>query len=289
MKRLLRKIARGILQFYPEEYGKYTILQKVFFPLLAPRTDDFEHITMRDGIKLRLNPRELLQAHLYLFGTYELPTTRFMRRFLKQGNVALDVGANIGYISLLFSQCVGEHGTVLSLEPEQANFRALSEHIRMNNASNIVALQEAASTQAGTMKLYLFDDNYGAHSLVTGGGGQHFTEVATDTLDNIVQRHGLSTIHLIKIDIEGAELEALQGMSQILKTHRPVLILEMNEEAQQQRNSSTQVLKDILHEHGYTPFSLTNKGFLTPYTPKPFENTVFIPSEQSAELRNFMA
>jgi FkbM family methyltransferase len=288
MKSFLRKIARILLQFYPREHGKFTILQKLYFPYLSSPNQSAEIVTMRAGFQLYLKPVELLQAHLYLFGTYELPTTNFVHQFLKTGDVVLDIGANIGYMSFFFSQCVGASGKVYAFEPEQKNHQALLDNIALNKSHNIVIQRLAATDIAKTLKLYLAQDNFGAHSTVFNDETltENYEEILGIPLDTFVQEKQIDKITLVKIDVEGAEYEVLQGMKQILKQQRPVLIVELNDALQRKRGLSfTAISEELNKQYDYQVFSTTESGKLVEPQKHEFENSIFIPTEKIHQFK----
>ncbi len=286
IKTILRKIARQILQFYPREYGKYSILQRVYFPYLAPKASDTKPVTvtMRDGFSMNLAPTELLQAHLYLFGTYELPTTNFVRRVLKSGNIVVDIGANIGYMTLFCSKYVGSQGKIYALEPEQRNYRALQDNIQINSITNVIPLQLAATAEETTLKLYLASDNHGAHSTIFNESRltTTFEEIQGKPLDSIALAENITTIDLVKIDVEGAEYEVIQGMDTILKHQRPILVIELNHELQHGRGLTVEEFKSSMAERwNYRAFSILESGMLVEATQSyGFENGIFLPTEK---------
>lgn len=321
LRSLARTVLRALLQFYPRERGKYSILQRLYFPYFAPRLAEHmlpQTVKMRAGMKMTLMPTELLQAHLYLFGTYELPTTRFMMRFLRNGDTVIDVGANIGYISLLCARCVGKHGRVLALEPETRNFEALKEHIALNCFDNtILPIQAAATAEETMLTLYLAHDNNGAHSTVVhhDSVGTAVEKIQGKPLDAIIADAGIEpeSIALVKIDVEGAEYDVLQGMKKILALphsqsevlsdqsevlvveslkhkRRPVLIVELNHETQQAAGHSVnEVIATLTQRWCYELFLTNEHGWLSkPTGDTGFENGVFIPSERLHEVQSLL-
>lgn len=288
MKSFFRKLARTVLQFYPREYGKFTILQKLYFPYLSSPNLSAEIVRMRAGFRLHLRPVELLQAHLYLFGTYELPTTNFVRQFLKTGDVVFDIGANIGYMSLYFSQCVGASGKIYAFEPEQKNHQALLDNVELNKSQNIIIQRLAATDVAKTLKLYLAQDNFGAHSTVFNDETltENYEEILGIPLDTFVQEKQIDTITLVKIDVEGAEYEVLQGMKEILKQQRPILIVELNDALQRKRGLSFAAISEELKtQYDYQIFSTTESGKLVEPQKHEFENSIFIPIEKIYQFK----
>jgi len=125
IKKPLRALFRTAMQFYPREYGKYSILMRLYFPYLAPVLPTKEIVTLHDGIRMELVLNEYVQSQLYLFGTFEPATIKVLKRPVKTGDTALDIGANVGYMSLVLAKCVGNSGKVFSFEPDSKNFASL--------------------------------------------------------------------------------------------------------------------------------------------------------------------
>src|SRR5262249_36101037 len=159
--------------------------------------------------------------------------TLLIRKILKPGMVFVDVGANWGYFTLLGAACVGSRGRVLSVEPDPRLFALLRANLDYNGYNNVTPLSLAAGARTGTAWLAGFDEhgsNWGLSRIVPGGvlGSMSFP-VATAQLDHILEQHEIDVVDLLKIDIEGSEDEALQGMSCGLADHRYLrLLLELH-------------------------------------------------------------
>ena len=141
----------------------------------------------------------------------------------------IDIGASIGYYTIIAGKYVGKNGKVFAFEPEDRNFSLLSRNIVSNNLYNVIALKVALAGQSGDGLLYLDKDNKGHHSLSPpkNPAAKEAVLVELDTLDNILEKYGSPQIDLIKIDIEGAETLALEGMKKtIIKNPELVLFTE---------------------------------------------------------------
>jgi FkbM family methyltransferase len=176
-----------------------------------------------DGHKMFLDSGDYLQ--LSTRGVCEKLTTEIIKKEVKKGNIVLDLGANIGYYSLILAKLVGKNGRVFAFEPDPVNFAILKKNIQINNYQNVVAYQKAVSNQSGTLRLYQNPKNPGAHTIY-----QDFKENRTSIkvksikLDDYFQNHKLR-IDFIKMDIEGAEAAALLGMMNILKRNKKIKII----------------------------------------------------------------
>lgn len=152
-------------------------------------------------------------------GTYELEQTALFEEHLDKGSVLFDVGAHVGYYSLLSARLVGDQGRVISLEPNPRNATFLEGHVRINRAANVTVLRTAAGDSNGTVHF----------AAGTGTGTGHVAddgelEVKVCTLDTMAAEQDVMPTH-IKIDVEGAELGVLKGAQKVLTEARPVIFL----------------------------------------------------------------
>lgn len=180
-------------------------------------------------------------------GTYELDKQTLFGKELKSGMIVYDVGANVGYYSLLASELTGTEGKVFSFEPLPENLSFLKMHISLNETENISVVEKAVSSKASKMK-FSISRNRSMNSLSNDGE----IEVDVISLDEFIKQ-GNPSPDLIKMDIEGAEYEALNGAKEILRNKKPVLFL-----ATHSGELRTQCLK-LLAEFGYTVTAIDNK------------------------------
>jgi len=158
-----------------------------------------------------------------LLGAWEKGTAATARIFLHPGMVAVDVGAHVGYFTRIFSSAVGPAGKVFAFEPHPVNFGFLKKNTR--RLKNTVLIQAAVASQNGQLTLYESSVGSGSHSLHTGRYPvSQELDVKSVTLDAYF---GDRRINLIKIDVEGAELEVLEGAKNILgRSDAPALVIE---------------------------------------------------------------
>jgi len=262
---LIRTLFKSICRLYPREHGKYSILMRVYFPYLVPRSSTMVTSTLRFGIRMRLDITEYLQAHLYVFGDYELPTIRFLRRVLKPRSVCLDVGAQMGSLTLAMATAASSKTIVHSFEPEDQNAARFRENIALNALSNVTLHQTAVSTVDGALKLYLSSDrNAGTHSTVyiESNVSTEFIEIPSVRLDSFVRQHALQPVDLIKIDVEGAEVDVIEGARSVLQHHRPIVIMELSDHLQQARGQTCTEFKQSMATLGYAPYFINEYGTL---------------------------
>jgi FkbM family methyltransferase len=180
----------------------------------------------------------------YLRSTYEPELTGLIGRTLRPGDAFFDLGANIGYFSLLASRRVGPTGRVVAVEPEPGNLRFLRRHVELNAAANVVVVGVAVGRADGVAGW--------THGTGTGTGrlnhGGRFL-VPVMSLETLIRHAGVVPTCL-KIDIEGAEAELLAGARDPLARHRPALFLSIH--GDDVRRSCLEVLAAV----GYRPVGL---------------------------------
>jgi FkbM family methyltransferase len=154
-------------------------------------------------------------------GLYEGPLQRLCRRVVRRGTVAYDVGAHVGFYSLLFSRLVGPTGRVYAFEPVETHISWLRKHLQVNRVRNVIVCPVAVggTTRFGTMTIEAFTE--GSRISESGPG----SPVQIVALDDWVRRGHILPPHAIKMDIEGAETEALVGLEQTVLRSRPWFFL----------------------------------------------------------------
>jgi len=165
-----------------------------------------------------------------LFSRYyqDRRAVQLFRQALGPGDVVLDIGANIGYWSLIAAKAVGPEGVVYAFEPAPDNFTALETNVRLNGYRNIVPVQRAVGSARGPATLLLMDHGGASHGLYPHPriAVKGTAQVESATIDEFLDGR---TAHVIKIDIEGGEPRALEGMKKtICGSDRCVLISELH-------------------------------------------------------------
>lgn len=166
---------------------------------------------------------------IYKTGVWEPEIVELIETYLPQGGTFVDIGANIGFHSLFAADVVGDSGKVFSFEPLPRLQEQMKKSIVANGFKNIVVEPVALGFTSGTARLSLVDENIGASSLQDVAEDRAVSavvEVPVSPLDSYGDR--FSRLDLIKIDIEGSELEALKGGEAILHRFRPIIILEFS-------------------------------------------------------------
>lgn len=216
----LTRVFRTFLRYVPIRHGKQTVLNRIVDPYLSWR-DHSAIAKTTFGAKFNLRLPDFIQARIYYFGRWEPNLTNFISSRLKLGDVFVDVGANIGYFSLMASKLVGPSGRVFAVEASPRIFKLLQENIKLNGSGNIVAINVAASDTAGTLPIYIGNEtNLGRTSTVKSYALQQDqkleTQIEAKPLPDIVDIDDLLRARIIKIDVEGAEASVIKGIKPLL-------------------------------------------------------------------------
>ena len=167
----------------------------------------------QDGSVLDCLVSDLTPQRVIYFRVWEPNLTDFVRRTLRPGDVFVDVGANIGYFSLLAARLVGPAGGVVAIEASPAMTRVLSGNIARNRATNVRIANVAATERVGMVSLYAGAvGNAGTASILAGRGPAKEADVPCAPLSTILRRAEAAAVRLIKIDIEGSEAPVLRDI-----------------------------------------------------------------------------
>lgn len=284
---VLRPFPRFIRR--PLAIGAGTVLQhspQMVYAVLYGSTDAFiKHLffgkgeyvpvahTTPGGVVMELNIAEKTQRLIYLGRPYEAPLTKFIESYLKKGRTFFDIGAHQGYYTLLASSIVGPLGVVVSFEPSSHNFEKLEKNVDANNFNGRVQLvKKAVGGENREITLHLNPLNDGGASVnaftTYHDSGTRWTEseikkkfhhaplterVEMITLDQWHPASGVKVLpDLIKIDIEGNELPALQGMDALIQTSRPHILVEIAD--------FTPAHEAFLKRHSYSLARISKRG-----------------------------
>ena len=184
------------------------------------------------GMSLNLN---LKTEKDYWLGTYEVDLQVAIREFVSPGMVVYDVGANIGYISPLLAKTVGSDGRVICFEAHPTNLARLKNNIELNNLDNRITIIQGAVAGDTQPVSFLIHESTSMGKVAGSSGRQeeHYHEKITVpgiTLDYFVFEQGNPAPNAIKMDIEGGEVMAIQGMQRILNEIHPLLLIELHGE-----------------------------------------------------------
>jgi FkbM family methyltransferase len=181
------------------------------------------------GYKVLLNLKAEKSRWL---GTYEPELQSALREFLLPGNTVYDVGANIGYVTLMLAHHTGAAGCVFAFEALPANVARIQKNVALNNLSNVNVISAAVTDKTAPVTFYVHDSVGMGKAAGSAGRAeeQYKAEITVPglSLDDFVYQQGNPVPQAVKMDIEGGEVLALPGMQRILREARPVLFLELH-------------------------------------------------------------
>jgi FkbM family methyltransferase len=214
------------------------------------------------GHRMTCRPPDLVQMYLYLFGIWEPDLSRFVRNRLRPGETFVDVGSNVGYFSLVASAVVGDQGRVVSVEASPRIYQALQENLELNGSpANIRPVNMAASAFRGAVPLYHGPrHNVGLTTTVAYRDLSLECHVPAAPLHEILTEEELQSTSLVKIDVEGGEVEVLEGMMEFLTRARDdvEILLELSPNWWHDRDLTVrQVLTPFL-DLGFHPYIIPN-------------------------------
>jgi FkbM family methyltransferase len=217
-----------------------------------------------DGLtRMRVAGGDLIDTKLYLnlqtekdywLGTYEPELQKAIRHWVQPGMVVYDVGANIGYISLLMAKAVGRQGKVYSFEALPVNIERLKQNILSSNTEVPITVIHAAVTDKDQPVEFLVHEST-SMGKVTGAAGREVAyenRITVDgiTLDTYQSGNNISAPDIIKMDIEGGEVLAVEGMRRLLQEHHPILFIELH------GPESAKAVAKVLDDYGYTAYHM---------------------------------
>jgi FkbM family methyltransferase len=219
----------------------------------------------------RLNEKPILD---FLRGgkLYEPHIANLLVRVLGEGDVAVDVGANIGFFTVLASILVGPTGRVVAFEPGTENLERLRANLALNDCKNVTIIEKAVMNQVGEVEFFINSGNSGGNALwdigqwpgyIEENGTPERVAVPATTLDAEWEQLKLPVPKVIKIDTEGADQRVLEGASDLLARQKPrFVIAELHPFGLTKMGCSQESLRGCIESLGYSTFGLNYAGAL---------------------------
>ncbi|MFE2744110.1 FkbM family methyltransferase [Streptomyces scopuliridis] len=254
-------LGRGYVRHAPGGLGKASLA----VGYLNPRLRDIPQqriVRARFCARFAVDTQDLIQRYIYLFGVWEPHMTRWLQSRLRPGDTFIDVGANIGYYSVLASGLVGDDGQVVAIEASPAFHQRLSQQVRLNECENVRAVNGAVSDSWTTLTFVLASSaNMGANSIVPyDGPAESSFEIEARPLPELLESDEIARARVIKIDVEGAEGPVVRGMVPMLDKLRPdvEITVEVTPERMAQLGDSAEELLTTMRDHGFNVYRLAN-------------------------------
>jgi FkbM family methyltransferase len=225
-----------------------------------------------DGLNYRLDLSQGIDFAIYLLGRFEPSTAAAISRVVKPGDIALDIGANIGAHTLRIARAVGETGRVLAFEPTEFAFGKLVTNLGLNPSlkDRVTAIQCFLGSSATADPPPMI---YSSWPLTKGsdlhkvhlGASMSTGQATTQRLDDVIAQHNIARVDVVKMDVDGFECEVLDGAKLMMERDRPTYIMEMSPYVLEERGSSFDKLLDRFLSLDYQFFTLKGENPLPRY------------------------
>ena len=235
-----------------------------------------EFIITKEGHKIFLDEGDGLHLSIYNDFDGESFEMETVKKIVKEGDIVIDLGANIGVYTLLLAKLVGDKGKVYAFEPSPESFMLLKKNIKENSYKNIIPVQKAVSNKSGKAKLYLTKNNPGNNHLKNSDpANDKSVEVEVTTLDEYVKDFD-KKINFIKMDVEGFEGYIIQGGMNLFTDQEVKLTTEVHPELSELSGFGQENYLNILKKLNFNLYFIDEeKNVLTPMGIKELVNLNF--------------
>ncbi len=231
------------------------ILDTNYLTAYAPKFD----------LRFKFKTQDVIGRLIFKEGMHEEELTSFLLQNLtiEEQDIIFDVGANIGWYSLLLGKKSPLSVKIYAFEPDPLNFSLLEHNVKINNIKQVICIKKAVSDVEETKILYQYPSkNFGRHSLLPINDNTQIP-VETIALDKFIERNNIDyrKIKFMKVDIEGYEYFAFKGAIKVLQ-HTPFILSEYSPSYMKKGDVSPQALLELFYAHSYTSYLITHDGFL---------------------------
>lgn len=240
-------------------------IKSFFSSVPSPLSDKFPYTHVFNVPSITKHPIEFLinnpieEYRLVNWGD-EKEYVMSMIECVGEDDIFMDIGSSVGLVSIL-AALKASKGNVISIEPDPENFKCLKENYKRNNITDFIALQLAVGSEKSSMKLYSKGSNDLSPSLRKVNGINETIRIQVESVDNLIKSGAIPFPTIVKIDIEGAEMMALQGMKETLKSKQKprILFIEIHPNFLPSFNTSSAEVKDLLADLDYKIVNYTER------------------------------
>lgn len=266
-----------IKRFFQNHPWLYRTIKKNYWSCLY-KSSRRRHVVYRSSdpeLTIKLITKDNSVSKFIFLDSYEKETVSFLSSIVINGDIVYDIGANIGYYTLVLSKLVGETGRIHAFEPSFREFSILADNLQLNHLHNGYLNQLAVTDHSGMMEMSVMDDPaFGAYNTL---GKPTHRKVENSTirkeivrgmaLDDYCSAYPTQKPSIIKIDVEGAELDVLRGGRKLLsQDDSPLLVIEVCEATLRGLDVTPDKVIKMLQDYGYDLFSIHPQGYLVPFT-----------------------
>lgn len=243
---MTRRLARGFLR---------SRVLTLHSEVLRVHPVGFDDAPTPFGFRIGGTTADLLQRNVYLFGVWEPGISRWVASHLREGDVVVDVGANVGYLSLLAARRVGPRGAVVAFEPVPSIVRALHENLALNDVDWVRVEPVIASDTTGSAEIFRGDPgNLGLSATAPGRGRVSEGHVDVVRAADRIDEDLWPRIRLVKVDTEGDDLRALRGLEPVLSAmpSGAAALVEITPDELRDRGSTPEEIVELLRASGFS-------------------------------------
>jgi FkbM family methyltransferase len=270
LARLARQLLRGYVRYAPAAAGKAYLAGRLLGRYRS--VPENQVVRTRSGHRFVLVTDDLLQGYLYLFGVWEPHLSDWVRRTLRPGDTFIDVGAYIGYYTVLAARVVGEGGQVVAIDAAPEYAATVEANLRLNGCANVRVVTSAVSDGTYPLPFYRPHQFNRGHttSVPHRPASTPLFTTGSRPLPDLLTDTELRRARLLKVDVEGAEYAAVRGLAPALARMRAdvELVVEINPDLLAQQGHSAAELVDLLLGYGFHAYRIPNDYCVSGYVPR---------------------
>jgi len=286
----LVKAAAALLRAYYRHVPLAAGKRLVWYHAVCPLLQSGAAMQARTWFGARMGVRfpDTIQTYVYFFGVWEPAITAYLAATLAPGDTVIDIGANVGYHTLLAAHCVGATGRVYAIEASPRIFSLLQQNLALNDTSRVEAFNVAVCAESCDVPVFLHDDtNLGGTTIVPAVadrcGAVQEAVVSGRALTDILPVAAVLSARMIKIDVEGAEHLVVRGLQPLLPllSQRTELLIEVSAEGLHAHGSSVADFLRAFRSVGFQTYAIDNRYTVDMYLekavarPEPLEGCAF--------------
>lgn len=256
-------------QFLRSLFSPYILVNRFFirreYEKFYRRYDEMMKLVRSDSLNIELQDfkgvfnvgkESLLAKYILKEGSYEPEIVELVKQYLDPKKDIIDIGANVGFFSVLFAKSVEKGKRVLAVEPTPGALKRLKSNLIQNEVDNVIVHEGLVGSEKATVPFYMVagKEEYSSMKPIAHKHALDFqsevVELPCVKLDDLIEEHRMNP-SFIKIDVEGAEWEVLKGSEKTLKVHRPVLLSELDERLLKGFGSSCMQVCEFLSSQNY--------------------------------------
>ncbi len=265
-------LLRAWYRHAPTTFGKRRVWHSVVRRLMDRGHDLRLQTTTQFGASMHIRFPDTIQSYIYFFGVWEPAITAYLTHALTPGDTFIDIGANIGYDTLLASHLVGPAGEVHAIEASPHVYGLLIENLALNQTDNVTPHHAAVCASVCSVPVFLHDaDNLGGTTIVPSVARRRAVTLEATVRGNplaaIVPEAAILGARLIKIDVEGAEWPVVKGFAALLPrlSSRTELLIEVSAEGLRDHDMSIPAFLGLFRRAGFSPYVIGNRYSVDTY------------------------